>query len=194
MIPEQHWYAPSLASDQEAGVADWDTQQVVDLLQTGVSARGTVAGPMAEVVARSTQYLSPGDLQAMAAYLQALPPQKPPETMPSPRDATRFAIGQQLYTRHCADCHGEQGEGARGAYPALAHNRVVTMATPANLVQTVLHGGYAPTTAGNPRPYGMPPFRQTLDDTEVAAVLTYIRQAWGHTASAVTPLDVLRHQ
>ena len=61
-----------------------------------------------------------------------------------------------------------------------------------NLVQIVLNGGFAPTTAGNPRPFGMPPFVLVLDDNDVASVLTHIRGAWGNQASAVSPLEVNR--
>ena len=64
----------------------------------------------------------------------------------------------------------------------------------ANLVQAVLKGGFPPATAGNPRPFGMPPFRQTLDDAEVAEVLSYIRQAWGNAAPAVSVLEVMQRQ
>lgn len=194
VIPMQHWYAPSLASNREAGVAHWDTHDVVALLKTGTSPRGSAMGPMADVVFGSTQYLSDGDLQSMAVFLKALPQQTqppPPATAPEP---SALSSGAKVYTEHCAQCHGEQGQGARGAYPALAGNRVVSMDSPANLVQTVLHGGFAPATAGNPRPYGMPPFQQTLDGPQTAAVLTYIRQAWGHSASPVSPLEVLQHQ
>jgi len=194
MVAMQNWYAPSLASSREAGVADWDTQHVVDLLQTGMSARGTALGPMAEVVYRSTQHLLPDDLRAMAVFLKDLPPQSHPAQPGDAPGAAQYANGQRLYVRHCAECHGRQGEGAQGAYPPLAGNRVVTMDTPANLVQLVLHGGYLPATAGNPRPYGMPPFRHLLDDAEVADVLSYIRHAWGHRASPVTMLDVLQYQ
>jgi mono/diheme cytochrome c family protein len=35
-------------------------------------------------------------------------------------------------------------------------------------------------------PYGMPPFAQTLSDDEIAAVVTYIRGAWGNHGSVVT--------
>ena len=59
-------------------------------------------------------------------------------------------------------------------------------------MQVVLGGGFAPTTAGNPRPYGMPPFATVLSDDEVAVVLSYIRNAWGYRAGAVQPLDVQR--
>ncbi len=65
------------------------------------------------------------------------------------------------------------------------------LASPANLVQAVLNGGYPPSTQGNPRPYGMPPFRQTLDDAQVASVLTYIRQAWGNAAAPVSVRNVM---
>jgi mono/diheme cytochrome c family protein len=194
VIPMQHWYAPSLASQHEAGVAEWDEQEVVALLKTGTSAHGSVMGPMADVVFGSTQHLLDADLQAMAVYLKALPQQAVARPSAKPPEPSQFSSGQKVYQDHCAQCHGEQGEGAHGAYPALAGNRVVTMDTSANLVQIVLHGGFAPATQGNPRPYGMPPFEQTLDGPQIAAVLSYIRHAWGHTASAVSPLEVLQQR
>ena len=77
-----------------------------------------------------------------------------------------------------------------GAYPALAGNRAVVMAQTTNLVQAVLHGGFAPATAGNPRPFGMPPFVLVLNDADIAAVLSHVRTAWGNAASEVSELDV----
>ena len=79
-----------------------------------------------------------------------------------------------------------------GAYPALAGNRAVTMPHTQNLLQVMLHGGFGPATAGRPRPYGMPPFTLTLNDTEIAAVISHIRNAWGQHAPEVTPLEVLQ--
>ena len=84
------------------------------------------------------------------------------------------------------------GEGSPGAYPALAGNRSVTLPSPVNVVQAILQGGYPPSTAGNPRPYGMPPFVAALDEGQVAAVATYVRQSWGNRASAVSALEVTR--
>ena len=52
-----------------------------------------------------------------------------------------------------------------------------------------VHGGYSPSTAGNPHPYGMPPFAETLSDDQVAAVVTYIRTAWGNHGTPVTAQD-----
>ena len=193
LIPMQGWYAPALTSRSEAGVGDWETRHVVDLLKAGVSPRGSVMGPMAEVVFRSTQYLSDADLAAMAVFLKALPQgaRDAGEETPRVGDDVR-AAGEKLYKDHCAGCHGDAGEGAAGAYPALAGNRAVTMAVPANLIRVVLSGGYLPATAGNPRPYGMPPFAHVLDDAAVAAVVSYLRSAWGNRAGAVSQLQVMK--
>ena len=97
-IPMQGWYAPSLRDPAQAGVAGWETAQVVQLLQTGVSPRGSALGPMAEVVLHSTQHLTPPDLAAMAGYLQTLP-------AAAPRAATEGA---------------RRGTSATGAWPARA--------------------------------------------------------------------------
>ena len=98
--------------------------------------------------------------------------------------------GAKVYGDHCVQCHGEQGEGVAGAYPALAGNRAVTLPVTANLVQVVLGGGFAPATAGNPRPFGMPPFATVLSDEDVAAVISHIRAAWGNRAGAVSEFEV----
>jgi mono/diheme cytochrome c family protein len=195
-IPMQNWYAPSLASTAEAGLADWDLAHIVQLLQTGVAPRATVLGPMAEVVLHSTQYLTPADLRAMAVFLKGLPQGEPhakPEQAPlvSARMAER---GTKLYGDHCAQCHGEEGQGVPGAYPALAGNRAVTLPVSANLVQVVLGGGFAPATAGNPRPFGMPPYATVLNDADVAAVISHIRSSWGNRAPAVSEFTVSRHR
>lgn len=202
LIPMQNWYAPSLVSPHEAGVGDWRRADIVSLLETGVSPQASLIGPMAEVVQRSTQHLSPEDLGAMARFLKELPqtqarsaPSDAPAAPPPPVQSATTAVltgGAKLYDQHCAQCHGDQGQGVTNAYPALAGNRAVTMPQTANLVQIVLNGGYAPATPGNPRPFGMPPFVLVLSDSDVAAVLTHIRSAWGNQAGEVTALEVNR--
>ncbi|MBC7955819.1 MAG: cytochrome c [Cytophagales bacterium] len=194
LIPMQNWYAPSLSDPREAGVATWETQQVVALLKTGISAKASVLGPMAEVVGRSTQYLTNADLQAMASYLQALPSTHRESAAHQPGNGVVFERGAKLYAEQCADCHGKQGEGVASMYPALAGNRAVTMASTANVVRVVREGGFAPSTAGNPRPYGMPPFATLLSPAETAAVLTYVRGAWGNRGAAVSEIEVNRYR
>ena len=77
-----------------------------------------------------------------------------------------------------------------GAYPALAGSRAVTMRSTANLVHIVLEGGFPPSTAGNPRPFGMPPFANVLHDDDVAELLSFVRASWGNRAPAVSALEV----
>ena len=196
IIPLQNWYAPGLTSSAQAGVADWPLEDVVALLKTGIAPHGSVMGPMAEVVFNSTQHLSDADAHAMAVYLRALPQESIPAAhqrpaVPAPET---MRLGAQVYDQQCAQCHGASGEGQAGAFPALADNRAVTMDPPINAVQAVLHGGYLPATAGNPRPFGMPPFTHVLNDAEVAAVLSFVRASWGNQAVPVTAIEVYKQR
>jgi mono/diheme cytochrome c family protein len=198
LIPIQNWYAPSLKDNDEAGVGAWPPDEVVALLKSGISARASTQGPMAEVVARSTQYLSDGDLAAMAEYLRSLPAATTHAPTPlnaaAANAATASERGAKLYATHCAACHGDDGAGVAGAYPALAGNRAVALSPPANLVHVVLRGGFLPETAGNPRPFGMPPFATVLSDSDVADLLTHLRSSWGHRAAPVSTLEVSRYR
>lgn len=185
-IPILNWYAPSLTSDVDSGIADWSAPQLAHWLKTGVSEKGAVFGPMSEVVRESLQHLNDDDIRAMSVYLKSLPRRK------DARDNDEYGVGHdsrgdpqallargaQIYGDHCAACHGRQGEGAGLAYPPLAGNRSLTSASAINPIRMVLNGGYPPSTSGNPRPYGMPPFSHSLSDGEIAAVVSYIRTAW----------------
>ena len=186
LIPLQNWYAPPLRTAQPGALAA--------LLQTGRSDTAALLGPMAEVVLHSTQHLDAADLRAMAVYLQSLPASPPMDVPAVSATAAQRTQGEALYRDHCASCHGEQGQGVPGAYLPLAGNPAVLRPTPANLVQVVLGGAFAASTAGNPRPFGMPPFATALSDEEIAAVLSHVRSAWGNQAGAVKALDVQRYR
>jgi mono/diheme cytochrome c family protein len=189
MIPNQNWYAPSLTSNREAGLGDWDVKDIGELLQIGISHRATVYGPMAEVVYDSLQHLSDEDAEAMAVYLKALP-RRDAEPAPSSSarlvDPTVLELGRKVYAKQCSVCHGDEGQGQPPFYPPLAANRSIVMASPVNSIRMVLNGGYPPGTSKNPRPHGMPPFAHILNDAEVAAIVTYIRVAWNNTGTPVT--------
>ncbi|MDC6165999.1 cytochrome c [Paucibacter sp. XJ19-41] len=191
-LRELGWYAPSLQDPAEAGVAGWNSAELRDWLKHGRNERASALGPMSEVILGSTQHLDEADLRAMGAYLQALPPQGKTRPRPPKPDPALRELGGKLYEQHCASCHGEQGRGVAGIYPALAGNRTVTMGTSDNLLRVMLRGSYAPATAGNPRPFGMPPFAGVLSDRELAAIASHLRSSWGHQAGDVTALDVLR--
>jgi mono/diheme cytochrome c family protein len=126
----------------------------------------------------------------MAVYRMALPPrdaEPPPTSQARLVDPNVMELGRKVYEKQCAVCHGSEGKGQPPAYPPLAGNQSITMASPVNSIRMVLNGGYAPGTLKNPRPYGMPPFSHVLDDDEVAAVVTYIRVAWENSGTPVKP-------
>jgi mono/diheme cytochrome c family protein len=197
-IPVVNWYAPSLTSDEEIGLGDWDIQHITGLLKNGVSPRGTVLGPMAEVVGASLQHLSDADVGAMAVYLKSLPRQKEAsaakERVSPDQVASVLELGGKIYKNHCVDCHQASGKGQWPAYPPLASNHAITMPSPVNAIRVVLNGGFAPSTAANPRPYGMPPYGPLLNDGEVAAVVSYIRNSWGNKAPVVSAAEVNRYR
>ena len=194
-IPMQNWYAPDLSTQANGGLEGWSEQDIVDLLKTGFSAKGAAFGPMAEVVAQSTQHLHEDDLRAIATYLRSLPPRPQPKSGQTALDARAIVRhGAGLYADRCAACHGKDGSGVAGVYPPLAGNSSVTEPTGINAVRVVLLGGFPPVTAGNPRPYSMPPFAQQLNDGEVAAVVTYVRQAWSNKAPPVLARDVAAYR
>lgn len=175
-----------------------DAKELPELLRTGVSAREVMTGPMAEVVFHSLQYLSESDIAAMSTYLLGLPqtdipaPTRVPQVSVEERERL-MALGEKTYRQHCTDCHGEQGEGEARIHPALAGNRLVTAPSARNAIQTLIYGGFPPSTAGNPQPYGMPPYGHQLSKAEMAAVLTYIRNSWGNAAAPVSVPELERY-
>lgn len=198
MMPGNDWYAPSLTAASEASVADWSFAEISAWLKDGATPKASALGPMAEVIFQSTQYANNADLLAMATYLKALPSVEPSRSSSAPtklitRGNTEGA-GAKLYGKHCANCHGENGEGKADAFPPLAGNRAVTMANATNVISIIIKGGFAPATSGNPRPHGMPPYYHLLSDADIAQLATHIRSSWGNAASAVTELDLVKYR
>ncbi|MBV8037794.1 cytochrome c [Roseateles sp.] len=191
------WVAPSLLDPAEAGVQRWSDTTLQRWLRDGHADGYIAQGPMAEVVLGSTAALDDADLAAVSHYLRTLPEQAAARPAPVRPDARRREHGAGLYREHCAACHGAKGEGRRDdsgelAYPALAGSRLVTQASPANLIRLIERGGFAPATPGHPRPYGMPPFAGLLDADELAALASHLRQSFGHHAGEVDTVEVLR--
>jgi cbb3-type cytochrome c oxidase subunit III len=94
--------------------------------------------------------------------------------------------GKALFLLNCAACHRPTGQGG-GPYPPLAANPDVNAADSANVIATVLNGRTGPITVNGVQ-YGgnMPSWRGQLSNAEIAAVLTYVRTAWGNSAPAVS--------
>ncbi len=195
IMPLNDWYAPSLHLRDEGSVTDWTVDEIITWLRVGINQKASALGPMADVVFKSTQFLDDTDANALALYLKSLPVSQTSQgSQPDKSSTNASARGGELYATHCENCHGKNGEGQRGAFPALAGNRAVTMARHENLIRITLEGGFAPATAGNPAPHGMTPFYHLLKDDEIAEVLTYVRSAWGNDAPPVTRLDMANYR
>jgi len=83
--------------------------------------------------------------------------------------------GASLFQQNCAACHQPKGEGVPGAFPALAGNKFV-QGDPRGPAYVLTHGRG-----------GMPNFSDDMDDQQMAAVLTYVRSAWGNKAPPLAP-------
>jgi mono/diheme cytochrome c family protein/glucose/arabinose dehydrogenase/HEAT repeat protein len=101
----------------------------------------------------------------------------------TPDELDRFNAGAGVYKDVCAGCHRDDGRGVGTLGADLVDSAFVNGADPTAAVRIVLGGKEG--TLGM-----MPPLGQALSDNQIAAVVTYIRRAWGHSGSAVAPLEV----
>lgn len=184
----EHVFAPALTGGKRDGLGQWSEQDIVDYLGTGRNAITTAAGPMAEVVSQSTRYLSEPDLRAIAVYLKSLP--APPRDDIADADAAVMKHGAALYLDNCEGCHLRGGTGETGAFPRLRDSSAIQAEQPDTLIATILRGDTVPATDADPTGLAMPAFDKRLDDGDIAALTTYIRQAWGNRAGAVSSKDV----
>ena len=189
LVAATGWTATPLTNDMTTGMGRWSEQDIVDVLKTGVSRHGTASGPMGDVVRESTQFLKASDLRSIAIYIKSLPA-GPASTPATPPSSAIMEVGAARYTQYCAQCHGAQGEGNTLAWPPLRDNISVVAPSANNVIRMILDGGFAPATASDPQPHGMPPFSQTLNDNDVAALATYIRNSWGNQAGEVRAFEV----
>ena len=184
------WFAPPL---QQASLARFAPGTLADYLRGGTASGFSGYGRMADVIAHNLQYLAPADADAIEAYLRSLP--APPARREAPLLQARVASemlarGDAVYREHCADCHGDRGQGEAGKYPRLVDSSAVTSPDGTNLVKLILFGAVAPSTALNPAPYTMPPYAQTLSADDVAALANHLRTQADANAQPVSAADV----
>jgi mono/diheme cytochrome c family protein len=100
--------------------------------------------------------------------------------------ATRAsADGAAVFAARCVACHQATGLGLPGAFPPLVGSEWV-LGKDTTLAAIVLHGVTgAINVKGASYAGAMPAFKQQLQDDEIAAVLTHVRQQWGNGAAAV---------
>jgi mono/diheme cytochrome c family protein len=179
----QGWFAPDISTNPTKGIGSWSNDDIIQYLKTGANSFTLAIGPMAEVVSNSTSQLSDPDLAAIANYLKDSG--TPADNRASkPMDATSAVMraGAAIYKDNCAACHKDAGTGEMHLIASLAGSSLVLSDDPTTLARIVLEGARAVGTATRPTAPAMPAFNWRLNDNNISAVLTYIRNSWGNAA------------
>ncbi len=137
-----------------------------------------------------------GTLETAVAHLNGLSvTEKKEEDIKSSltgSDRELFILGKEIYAREgfCSTCHQSDGGGLSASqFPPLRGTPWVT-GSPERMIKIVLKGIMGEMeVAGKVYPGQVPmtPYEGMLNDTEVAAVLTYVRNSFGNNASPVSP-------
>jgi mono/diheme cytochrome c family protein len=191
----QGWFAPDITNDPRHGIGSWSVDEIATYLKTGHNQSTAASGPMSETVNLSTSKMSDDDLKAIAIYLKdqlgdRKNQQNDAQSAPLAPDQAAMKMGAQIYADECSGCHTADGRGAAGLFPSLNGAAVVQQADPASLLHVVLRGALSVGTDKAPTAAAMPAFGWILNDDQVAAVVTYIRNSWGNSAPPVSASDV----
>ena len=159
---------------------------IEDLLKTGANMHGAAFGPMTDVVSDSTQYFTNADRSALAHFLVSLNPQTPANPapaggVPAALYTTRGGLG---YYQFCAACHGRDGRGVPGIFPALSGDEAIRADNPLSLIHLALTGWTSAKTQSAPRGFTMPEF-SSLSDQQLAEILSFVRANFGNVAAPV---------
>ncbi len=186
----QGWFAPDITEEGRRGLGQWSIEDIVVYLKTGHNRFSAASGPMGEEVTRSSSRLLDSDLRAVAVYLKdrAAPAESSPTAVAAEKPAMK--MGAAIFGDECAPCHTPAGKGIPSLFPDLAGSPAIQSREPTSILRVILDGTRSVGTSGAPTAPAMPGFRRLLNDDEVAAVATYIRNAWGNAAPAVSASDV----
>jgi mono/diheme cytochrome c family protein len=185
------WFAPRLDNAERSGLKSWSADDIAEYLQSGRNGRSHAGGPMAEVVVNSTSRMSDEDVRAIAIYLKDLPIGAAEPVIPPPAPA-QMSEGEAVYKGACIACHEANGFGTPRIYPPLPGNANLQSADPSSTLRIILDGAQTLITARAPNTGSMPAYRDKLTDQQIAAVASYIRNAWGNAAAAVSAEQVTK--
>ncbi len=180
----QGWFAPDITNDARRGLSAWSVDDIVTYLKTGHNQTSATTGPMAETLNLSTSHMTDSDLKAIAVYLKDQPGRQ--ETAPSAPDQAALKAGKEIYADECSGCHTATGKGIAGLFPSLNGTAVVQQTDPTSLLHVVLRGARSAGTDTAPTAAAMPEFSWILNDSQIADVVTYIRNSWGNAAPPVS--------
>jgi mono/diheme cytochrome c family protein len=185
----QEWFAPNITNDDLKGLGAWSIDDIAVYLKTGHNRITAATGIMAEEIQFASSKMTDSDLKAIAVYLKSLPGDRERHDTLAADDPAMKA-GQAIYRDQCAACHMIDGKGVANLFPSLADASVLRSRDPRTAIRLVLRGARTVQTDHEPTGPGMPSYAHMLKDDEIAAVLTYARNAWGRNAPPVTPDDV----
>jgi mono/diheme cytochrome c family protein len=189
----QGWFAPDLTNDERTGLGRWSVDDIVAFLKTGHNRVGAAVGPMAEEVTHASSAMSDSDLKAIATFLkdQAGRSDKPAAL---PKENPQMVAGEAIYRDQCAACHQIDGKGVARLFPSLADSSIARSDDPTSMLRLVLGGRRSAATKDEPTGPGMPSFAWQLNDQQVAAVATYVRNHWANPAPAVSASTVAKQR
>lgn len=96
-----------------------------------------------------------------------------------------MTMGKQKYDQFCSACHKADGTGLPPLYPALKGSSIAVGKPISRHIDLILNG--------IPDSSGMMPYKDQLNDEEIAAIATYERNAWGNnTDDEIQPADVAK--
>jgi mono/diheme cytochrome c family protein len=185
----QGWFAPDITNDKRRGLGSWSVEDIVTYLKTGHNRFSAASGPMAEAIMDSTSKFTDDDLKAIATYLKDQPIANAAEEA-GDVDAGMMKQGSAIYADQCSACHAADGSGVDGLFPMLKGSPLVQSVDPASILHVLLRGARSAATDPAPTAPAMPSFGWTLNDDQVAAVATFVRNAWGNRAPAVDTATV----
>jgi mono/diheme cytochrome c family protein len=187
------WRAPPLNDTNPAACA-WNSEALFKYLRTGLSPNHSAAGgPMGPVV-EGLSNAPESDVRAIASYFASKMSSSPkcgPELRPIDQGTVAdrdFSTGATIFAGACAGCHGVGAPMAAQERPSLALASDLRDSDPASAIQAVLSGIEPPVADRGPK---MPPFAESLDDSQIAAVVAYARARytdrtpWPHLEHAV---------
>ncbi|CAM3714348.1 c-type cytochrome (plasmid) [Agrobacterium radiobacter] len=188
----QDWFAPRIGGDAWPAVADWTNEDIATYLKTGANQHAIAAGPMAEAIQNSTQYLAMEDLRAVATYLKEVEGSEAPKVQTVSADsALPYPEGGRIYDHLCSTCHNRDGSGVPQMGPALRANTAIKGENGKfTTLRMILAGGYSAETQTYPTGFAMPGFDWKLSDQEAANVANYVRNAWGNSSPEVSQSKV----
>jgi mono/diheme cytochrome c family protein len=184
------WYAPDITGNRRAGIGGWTDDALREFLRQGMNVHSAASGEMGEVVAFSTSQMNDQDLQAVVTYLRGLPASPEPEV--AQPDAAVMKQGQAIFQDSCSACHRMDGSGVPRYFPPLQQDANLQQSDPTSVLHFILGGTRKVPNDRAPTPLAMPAYDWKLDDQQIAAVATFVRNSWGNRAAPVSADQVAR--